>query len=167
MIRKLFLLLIGFIIAGFAIAFCANNTTAQVLKGGVSAVPQSFFGTWRVQSKLVDTNSPLIFKENNVDLWNLSRLGDVITLSNPFNGAKADITIDSVSEETVIFTKSGKYGNKNLTDVVEIKLSGENFAGTDTIKLDTYSDVNGKIMKTETAKYSIKGEKIAGSYDLK
>ena len=56
--------------------------------------------------------------------------------------------------------------NKNLTDVVEIKLSEDTFAGTDTIKLDTYSDVNGKIIKTETAKYSVKGEKIAGSYNL-
>ncbi len=161
MIKNLIILL--FLIIGI---FGINKLSAQVLTGSVSAVPQSFYGTWRVSSKLVDTDSPLIFKENNVDLWNLSRLGDVITLSNPFNGAKADITIDSVSEGTVIFTKSGKYGNKNLTDVVEIKLSEDTFAGTDTIKLDTYSDVNGKIIKTETAKYSVKGEKIAGSYNL-
>ncbi len=32
----------------------------------------------------------------------------------------------------------------------------------DSIKLDTYSNVNGKIIKTEVAKYSISGEKIAG-----
>ncbi len=120
-------------------------------------------GHGEFHQNLLETDSPFIFKEKNIDLWNLSRLGDVITLSNPFNGAKADITVDSVSEGRIVFTKTSKYGSKILTDTVNIKLSGDKFEGTDIIKLETYSDVNGKIMKTETAKYSIKGEKIAGN----
>ena len=84
------------------------------------------------------------------------------TLSNPFNGANAEITIDSVNNNYVVFKKNGRYDNKILTDTVEIKLDGDNFKGFDYLKLDTYSDVNGKIIKTETAKYSISGERIAG-----
>lgn len=142
--------------------FVPENLFAEVLTGGVTAVPESFFGTWRVVSTLVDTDS-VIFKENNLDLWNLSRLGDVITLCNPFNGAEANITVDKVNGSYIVFKKTGKYSGKDLTDVVEIKLNGDTFSGTDTLKLDTYSNVTGKIIKTETAKYNIKGEKISGN----
>ena len=139
-----------------------SDTPTTVLKASVSMVPKSFFGTWRVTSKLVDTDSPVTFKQSSLDLWNLSRTNNVITLSNPFNGANAEISIDSVNNNYVVFKKNGRYDNKILTDTVEIKLDGDYFKGFDYIRLDTYSDVNGKIIKTETAKYSIMGEKIAG-----
>ena len=135
----------------------AENT---VLTGSVSMVPKSFYGTWRVSSNLIDTDSDQIFKNFGIDLWNLSRNNDVIILTNPFNGAKAEIKIDRVEDNNVIFMKTGKYGNKVLTDIVEIKITQETFKGTDKLRLDTY--VDGKIMKTETATYSIKGERIAG-----
>ena len=158
--RKLIIFSFCFIFL-LGLGFVPRNLYAEVLTGSVTAVPDSFFGTWRVVSKLVDTDS-VIFKENNLDLWNLSRLGDVITLCNPFNGAEANITVNSVNGSYIVFRKTGKYSGKDLTDVVEIKLNGDSFSGTDTLKLDTYSDVTGKIIKTETAKYSIKGEKISG-----
>ena len=154
--RKLIIFSICFIFL-LGLGFVPRNLYAEVLTGSVTAVPDSFFGTWRVVSKLVDTDS-VIFKENNLDLWNLSRLGDVITLCNPFNGAEANITVNSVNGSYIVFRKTGKYSGKDLTDVVEIKLNGDSFSGTDTLKLD----VTGKIIKTETAKYSIKGEKISG-----
>ena len=53
-----------------------------------------------------------------------------------------------------------------MTDTVKINLSEETFEGVDLIKLETYSDVSDKIVKTETAKYSVKGEKIAGKCNL-
>ena len=158
--RKLIIFSTCFILL-LGLGFVPRNLYAEVFTGSVTAVPDSFFGTWRVVSKLVDTDS-VIFKENNLDLWNLSRLGDVITLCNPFNGAEANITVNSVNGSYIVFRKTGKYSGKDLTDVVEIKLNGDSFSGTDTLKLDTYSDVTGKIIKTETAKYSIKGEKISG-----
>ncbi len=138
----------------------ANSEESTLLTGSVSLVPKSFYGTWRVISFLEDTNSSQTFKKNGLDLWNLSRSSDVIILSNPFNGAKAEIKIDKVEDNFVIFTKSGKYGNKLLTDTVEMKIEGEHFTGKDKIQLDTI--VNNKKMKTETAIYIIKGEKIAG-----
>ena len=144
----------------------ADTSSPKLLTGSVTEIPKSFFGLWRVSSKLIETDSPVIFQENNIDLWNLSRVGDVITLSNPFNGANATVTVDSIDNKYIVFTKTGKYGSKILTDTVKINLSEESFEGVDLIKLETYSDVSDKIVKTETAKYSIKGEKIEGKCRL-
>ena len=152
----LFLMSVGCL---YSVVFANSD---KVLKGSVMMVPDSFYGTWRVTSKLLDTDSPVTFKQNSLDLWNLSRTGNVISLSNPFNGASADISVDRVESNYVVFKKSGKYDNKLLTDTVELRLNGDTFKGFDYIRLDTYSDVSGKIIKTETAKYSIEGEKIAG-----
>lgn len=161
---KLFKILLLFILTFMVYMYnTVSASSEKVLRGSVTMVPNSFYGTWRVTSKLVDTDSPVTFKQNSLDLWNLSRTDNVITLSNPFNGAKADITVDRVESNYVVFKKSGKYDNKLLTDTVEIKLNGDTFKGFDFLRLDTYSDVSGKIIKTETAKYSIEGEKIAGN----
>lgn len=162
--RILVILLIIFVICFVNIncVFASKNNENLVLQGYVEEVPQAFFGTWRVISSRIDTDSPMTFKEKSLDLWNLTRSNNVITLSNPFSGAKADIVIDSINNSEIVFRKSGKYEDKLLTDTVKIKLDGDNFTGFDFIRLDTYSGVNGKIIKTETAKYSLKGEKIAG-----
>lgn len=148
---------------------CLNVFSAEtkLLTAEITMVPETFLGTWRVVSKLSETDSPAIFKENNIDLWNLNRVGNVITLRNPSNGASADITVDKATQNYVVFSKTGKNGNKILTDTVEITITGNNFIGNNTLKLDTYSDVNGKIIKTETAKYAIKGEKISGQSIVK
>lgn len=134
------------------------------LKTGVSLnkIPQNFYGTWRVSSKLLSTNSPDIFKENNVDLWNLSRVGDVITLDNPFSGAKASITVNVVNGCFIKFRKTGDYEGQNLTDTVRINLNKDSFTGLNDLKLDTISEVDKHVMKTQWASYSLKGEKISG-----
>ena len=131
-----------------------------VLKGEVSVVPQSFFGIWRVVSKRVETDSPAKFKERGLDLWNLSRTNNVITLCNPFNGAKAEITVKRADAKYVEFIKSGKYDKKILNDKVELYIDGDTFQGYDYLVLETY--VDGKLTKVETAKYSLRGEKISG-----
>lgn len=131
-----------------------------LLKGSVSVVPKSFFGTWRVTSSRIEQNAD-IFKEKSLDMWNLSRSDDVITLYNMFNGAKAEINVEDSDDRHVIFTKYGKYGKKKLTDRAEIYIDGDTFTGYDYIKIDTF--VNGKIVKTQSAKYKIKGEKIGGA----
>ncbi len=131
-----------------------------LLKGEVSVVPNSFFGSWRVVSKRIETDAPSKFKEKGIDLWNLSRTNNVITLCNPFNGAKAEITVKRADSKYVEFTKSGKYDKKILNDKVELYIEGDTFQGFDSLILETY--VNGKLTKVETAKYSLKGEKISG-----
>ena len=151
----LFLILMCFISLGV-------SAEQILLKGFVEKVPDSFFGTWRVVSQRIETNSPAVFQQKGVDLWNLSMENNVINLSNPFSGAAAQIEIQSVNNNKVEFTKKGKYGNKMLTDTVNISITGDNFTGVNTLLLETISDVDGSVRKTETAKYEIKGERLAG-----
>ena len=140
-----------------------------ILSTGVSIneIPKAFFGSWRVSAKLVDTNSYGTFKPQSVDLWNLSRVGDKITLSNPFSGANAEISVKTVEGNLVVFSKRAPYDNKVLTDTVTIRLSGNSFSGINYLTLESYSLVDNHLMKTEHAKYTIKGEKISGESILK
>lgn len=142
-------------------AFAQQNYT---LKGGVSIdkVPKELYGTWRVSSRLISTNTPGIFKENTVDLWNLSRVGDVITLDNPFTGAHASIMVDEVRGNLIKFKKIGDYDGKKLTDTVQLTLSSDTFVGENTLKFDTISDIDGHVLKSEIGRYSLSGEKLSG-----
>ena len=142
-----------------------NNRLCYTLKTGISMeeqVPNGFMGTWRVSSKLLDNGGSPIFKQTGIDLWNLSRTGHVINLTNPFTGASASIRVNYVDGNSIKFTKQGDNDNKILTDTVEIKLEGDRFTGVNIIKLETLSDVDKSVIKTETAKYSLVGEKISG-----
>ena len=159
--------LIKFILLFFISVICCSASFAHnettVLSGEVTMIPRTFYGTWRVVSSKFDSDSN-IFKEKSLDIWNLSRTGNVISLCNPFNGAKAEITIERVEANDIVFTKTGNYGKKILTDKVELSIDNDSFTGTNTIKLDSYSD--GKLIKTETATYKIRGEKIAGGVEI-
>lgn len=142
-----------------------NNRLCYTLKTGISMeeqVPNGFMGTWRVSSKLLDNGGSPIFKQTGIDLWNLSRTGHVINLTNPFTGASASIRVNYVDGNSIKFTKQGDNDNKILTDTVEIKLEGDRFTGVNIIKLETLSEVDKSVIKTETAKYSLVGEKISG-----
>lgn len=140
-----------------------------VLKTGVSVndVPKALFGSWRVNAKLDDTNSYGTFKPNSVDFWTLSRVGDKITLENPFTGAKAEISLKSVEGNVIVFSKKAPYDNKMLTDTITIRLSDDHFSGINVLTLESFSLVDNHLMKTETARYIIKGEKISGESVLK
>lgn len=138
---------------------------AEVLEAGVSIeeVPRALFGTWRVNAKLDQTNSYSTFKPQSADCWNLSRVNDRINLDNPFSGAKADISVKTVEGNLIIFSKKTPYGNnKVLTDIVHIRINGNKFSGINNLQLESFSLVDGHLMKTETATYIIEGEKIAG-----
>lgn len=139
--------------------------TPYTIKAGVSidSIPKELYGTWRVSSKLGSTNNEEIFKESNIDLWNLSRVGNVITLDNPFSGAHASIMVDEVKGSFIKFKKIGDYDNKILTDTVKLNLSKGTFTGENDLKLDTKSEVDGHVIKTEWATYSLRGEKISGA----
>ena len=140
-----------------------------VLSTGVAIndIPKAFFGSWRVTAQLSDTNSYGTFKPTSVDMWNLSRVGDKITLSNPFSGANAEISIRAVEGNVVVFSKKAPYDNKVLTDSVTIRLNSNNFSGINDLTLESFSLVDNHLMKTEHAKYVIKGEKISGESILK
>lgn len=134
-----------------------------VLNVGISIdkVPQELYGNWRVKSQLISTNSEELFKQNCVDLWNLSRVGNVLTLDNPFSGAHASIIVNEINGKLIKFQKIGDYDEKKLTDTVQLNLGKETFTGINNLKFDTIS--NGHVAKTEWATYKLSGEKISGS----
>ncbi len=144
-------------------AFAAETYTLKAGVSMVDRVPNSFYGTWRVSSVRTSTNSEQMFKEKTVDLWNLSRSGNVITLENPFSGARASIVVDEASGKSIKFKKNGFYDSKKATDIVQLQLSGDSFSGTNVLILDTVSDIDQHVMKSERATYRLTGEKISGS----
>ncbi len=156
-------LLILFIV--FFLTFSMNTYAEQpkILTAGISLekVPQDFYGTWRVKSVLVDTNSK-IFKEKNTDIWNLYRQNNVINLENPFSGAKASVTISELGVNYIKFTKTGNYDGKKLTDSVKLYLKNDTFTGYNDLKLDSINS-EGHVYKSERATYKLTGEKISGS----
>lgn len=141
----------------------------KVLSAGVSVneLPKAFFGSWRVIAKLDDTNSYKTFKPQSVDIWNLSRVGDKVSLNNPFTGANAEISLRAVEGNLIVFSKKAPYDNKVLTDTVSIRLEDGKFSGINTLSLEYHSLIDNHLMKTETARYIIKGEKIAGESIIK
>ena len=146
--------------------FSVTNVFAEefTLKAGVSVndIPKAFFGSWRVIAKLEDSNSYGTFKPQSIDFWTLSRVGDKVTLSNPFTGANAEVSLKTVEGNLIVFSKKAPYDNKMMTDTITLRLSDNNFSGINTLSLESYSLVDNHLMKTETARYVIKGEKISG-----
>lgn len=139
----------------------AEENVFQVGVSMIEHVPQNFFGTWRVKSVLLETDSPANFKKKNLDIWNLSRSGDVINLRNPFSGAEASVTLSYAGHNEVCFTKTSNYEGKRLTDTVKIVIDGSTFSGENRILLETLSNVDNSVIKTAEAVYSLSGEKIA------
>ncbi len=142
---------------------------AETIKAGVSidAVPKSFFGSWQVDAQLEKTNNYSTFKPVSRDLWNLSRTGNVITLENPFTKAHAQVEIKHTEGNVIVFYKESTFDNKVLRDTVTIRLNGNTFGGYNDLVLETISLYDGHVLKRDTAKYLIKGKKLAGTSVLK
>ncbi len=156
---KQILIIIVFLLG---ITVSAETLTAGVSK--VEMVPNSFYGSWRVIAKIdKQSSNGIYFKPQTVDLWNLSREGDVINLNNPFTGASASVTVDYVNGNIIRFTKTGEYDNKKLTDTVDLKLNGDTFTGINSLTLETFSIRDKSLIKKDTATYVLRGEKISGS----
>ena len=140
-----------------------------VLKAGISkinAVPKQFFGTWTVESHQISTDSPKTFSTGSVDIWNLRRSGNVIELRNPVTSAVAEIYLDEVNENEIVFTHYEKEGNTVLKDTVKLKLDGEVFTGSNELILTktTYDEYHMKKVKEfKSAIYEIIGKKISGT----
>lgn len=147
----------------FAAAF------ATTIKAGVSvqSVPKGFFGSWQVDAYLDKTTSYSTFKPQSRDLWNLSRVGNVITLENPFTRAHAQVELKHTEGNVIVFSKTSSQDNKILIDTVTIRLNGNTFGGYNNIEYQTVSLYDGHVLKTERATYVLKGKKLAGSSVLK
>lgn len=164
--------ILSLIIITFVLIFSKNTGLNSdmvfadtTLKTGISLienVPTGLFGTWRVAAVLKTTDSPEVFRSKSADLWNLSRNGNVMNLTNPFTGASADLSVEFVKGNVIKFTKEGVSDNKKLTDTVELKLNGNKFTGVNRLTLQTISPAGGVIIKTQNAEYVLVGEKLSG-----
>lgn len=135
----------------------------SVIRGGVSMsdrVPGGFFGTWKVTSVQTYTNNPMLFTERSTDYWNLSKEGDVITLSNPVSGAVASVTVNEVRGDSITFTRKKKDRNENVTETPTLTLKGEKFFGTDRIVIDKYR--YGELVSTDIVEYRIDAVRVSG-----
>lgn len=155
--KKIFILILSFLFI--------QTSEATVLETGISIdkVPQTIFGSWRVNAKLDRTNSYKTFKPQSIDFWNMTRVEDNLILDNPISGANSTVSVKTVEGNLVVFSKKTPYdNNKVLTDTVTIRLNKNDFSGINELKLESFSLIDNHLMKTETATYIIKGEKIAG-----
>lgn len=155
--KKIFLFLVIFLFT--------QNVQAEVLKAGVSLddIPNALYGSWRVSAKLDKTNAPRLYKAQSIDFWNLSRIENIVKLENPYSGANAEISVQTIEGNIIVFSKRLPYdNNKVLTDTVTIRLHENEFSGINTLTLESFSLVDNHLIKTETATYHIKGEKLSG-----
>ena len=148
--KKVILLTIFNIIS--AVFLTAN---AAVIEGSVAMtdrVPNELYGDWRVVATLVKSTNQNMFDTKSLDIWTLSRQGDIITLRNPLSGAKADITVK--------FEKRSSYPDEVSIETPILTINGDYFTGVDRINIKTFKD--GKLIKEDYVEYQVRGTKISG-----
>jgi len=158
-----------FLILMLFLCLSSVSVFAYTIEAGVSIdkVPKSLFGSWQVDAQLVSSNSYSTFKPVSTDLWNLSRVGDVLKLENPFTGARAEVSLKATEGNLVVFTKSEEYSNKVLKDIVSLRIDKDKFSGINDVIVETHSVSDGHVLKVEKGKYKITGKKLSGSSILK
>ena len=124
-------------------------------------LPAEFFGTWRVVSIQTYCSNPLLNTPYSLDIWNLSRVNNVITLTNPQTGAIASVKIDEVQKNTVKFTREEVSNTERVIETPTITINGENFVGTDKIIVENYKF--GSLVSTDTWTFTVKAKKISGA----
>lgn len=141
-----------------------NNTEPpKVLQGNVAVekdLPQEFYGTWAVKSIIIETNNPYLFNQKSIDVWEFSRIGKTITLSNPQTGATASITVNEVVGKKAKFTRRQVSQRREETETPEVIIEGNTFSGSDTLTIKYFR--GGEIYKTDVVKYKLEGLKLSG-----
>lgn len=145
------------------------SCSALSLKGGVSEsyIPEGFYGTWGVISKLISADRPELFNFESRDIWTLSGFSNNLILENLQTGAKSQITVQdkSIDGKTLKFSRENKVTKGKETNIyketVVFTLQGNNFTGTDTYILEKYE--NNKLISKNKGNYSVAGVKISGS----
>lgn len=146
------------------VCLCISPVTAQVIEGSVAMsdkVPEGFFGDWKVESVCTKSTDKELFNTKSLDIWVLSRQGDIITLKNPLSGARADITVDDVKGKTVKFEKRTNFPDEESIETPILTLQGDNFTGVDKIVIRTLKD--GKLIKEDYVEYEVRGTRISGT----
>lgn len=156
--KKLFLIFICFLFF---------NAPAQILKGSVNEdyIPEGFYGTWGVISKLQNSNNPNLFNFESRDIWVLSGYSNILILENLQSGARSEIIIKDKSKDVLKFQREKIVENNNkktiYKETVEFLLNNNTFSGTDNFIIEDWN--NGTLVKKNEAKYKVSGVKISGT----
>ena len=150
--------------------FLMISANAESLKGGVveEYIPEGFFGSWGVISKLKNATTPEMFNFESKDVWILSGYSNILILENLESGARSEIIIKekSIDGKTLKFQreKTVKENSRKIIykETVEFTLSGNNFKGYDNYIVEKYDSKNQKI-KSDSARYDISGVRISGT----
>lgn len=156
--------LLLFLVVTFSLLSLPAFSEGMVIQGGVSLsnqVPKGFFGTWKVVSVQTYTNNQKLFTGESTDYWNLSKLNDVITLSNPVSGAEASVTLKEVNGNQIKFVRKSTSRSEVVEETPSLTLDGENFYGTDKIVIEKYKF--GELIRTDIVEYRIKAVKVSGN----
>jgi len=160
--KKVFCIIILFF------AFFTPFSFADALKAGVSKeyVPEGFFGSWAVISKIIETNNHGLFNSESKDNWIMSGYSNRLLLQNLGSGARSEIIIKekSITNKTLKFEREKtvkKSDTKKIVykETVEFALTNDyNFKGIDNFIVEDWQ--NGKLVKRNYAKYKVSGIKI-------
>jgi hypothetical protein len=136
----------------------------MVLNGSVSEVdkvPDELYGSWAINSTLMQAQNRDEFREHTSDTWIFSRLSDALTLTNPVTQATATINVDEVVNNNAKFSRESTTSRKREKETVQIKIEGERFSGVDIFVIEKYQD--GKLISQNVVKYKLQGTKVSGS----
>ena len=151
--------------------FLLLSVNASTLRGGVSEeyIPDGFFGSWGVISKLKSSNNLKMFNYQSKDIWTLSGHGNLLVLQNLESGARSEFWIDEKTNDckTLKFKREKKVDQLDATkvlykEIVQFKLNGNNFSGTDKFIVEKYNK-NNQLIKKDEALYNVEGVKISGT----
>jgi len=134
-----------------------------VLRAEISVskeLPRDLYGTWSVNSNIIDTNNPYFFKRKGNDIWTLEKNNGIITLRNPVTGATSSIKVNEVKGNKATFTRSEITDKYKEYETVTLTVDGMNFFGEDYLKGDYYS--KNKYLYSDFAKYEVRAEKLSG-----
>ena len=145
------------------------SASALSLKGGVHEeyIPNGFFGSWGVISKLESSNNPVLFNRESRDIWTLSGHSNILVLQNLESGAHSEITIKDKNKDgkTLKFQREKNVDENGIKikykEVVSFELFGNNFSGKDKFIVERY-DKNNTLIKKDEATYLIEGVKLSG-----
>ena len=145
-------------------------SSAQTLKAGIveEYIPDGFFDSWGVISKLQNSNNLELFNYESKDIWTLSGYNNILILENLESGAYSKIEISEKNQDgkTLKFSRSKtvqeKTGKIIYKETVEFILSGNNFSGKDNFIIEHYNQKN-TLVKKDWANYKVSGVKISGN----
>lgn len=123
-------------------------------------LPPAMYGQWSVTGSVRETNIEGLIPVAN-DLWVLQREGDAVTITNPTNGASAQINVDAVQGNTATFHRFGQSGRLARSETVTLTVEGDHLFGKN-LRREELSK-NGKVVKVNFALFDLQGTRIGGA----